>query len=128
MTTTDAIPLDHAPTELSGTYVLDPSHSRLGFVARHAMVTKVRGSFTDFTATAELDFEDPTRSSASVVIQAASIDTGQPQRDEHLRTNDFFDVPKFPTWTFRSTSVEVKGDDQFVLHGDLTVKGTTQPV
>jgi len=92
------------------------------------MVSKVRGSFTDFTATAELDFEDPTRSTVSVVIQAASIDTGQAQRDEHLRTNDFFDVPSFPTWTFTSTSVQPKGDDQFVLHGELTIKGTTQPV
>ena len=126
--TATALPADTTPAALSGTYVLDPAHTRIGFVARHAMVTKVRGSFSDFTATAELDFADPTRSTAEVVIQAASIDTGQAQRDEHLRTNDFFDVPSFPTWTFRSTSVEVKGDDQFVLHGDLTVKGTTQPV
>jgi len=124
--TTTAVP--STPATLSGTYVVDPSHSRIGFVARHAMVTKVRGSFPDFSATAELDFEDPTRSTASVTIQAASIDTGQPQRDEHLRTNDFFDVPSFPTWTFTSTSVEVTGDDEFVLHGNLTIKGTTQPV
>jgi len=116
------------PSALSGTWVVDPTHSRIGFVARHAMVTKVRGSFADFTATAELDFEDPSRSSATVEISAASIDTGQPQRDEHLRTNDFFDVPSFPTWTFTSTSVEVTTDDQFVLHGDLTIKGTTRPV
>ena len=116
------------PAGLTGTWTADPSHSRIGFVARHAMVSKVRGSFTDFTATLELDFEQPARSTASVVIQAASVDTGQAQRDEHLRTNDFFDVPSFPTWTFTSTSVEVKGDDEFVLHGDLTVKGTTRPV
>jgi len=92
------------------------------------MVSKVRGSFSDFTATAELDFEDPTRSTVAVVIQAASIDTGQAQRDEHLRTNDFFDVPSFPTWTFTSTSVEAKGEADVVLHGDLTIKGTTRPV
>jgi polyisoprenoid-binding protein YceI len=116
------------PAQLSGTYVIDPAHSRIGFVARHAMVTKVRGSFQEFTATAELDFADPSRSTASVEISAASIDTGQPQRDEHLRTNDFFDVPSFPTWTFTSTSVEAKGGDDLVLHGDLTVKGTTRPV
>ena len=126
MTTTTAAAT--APAALSGTYVLDPTHSRIGFVARHAMVTKVRGSFSDFTATAELDFADPSRSTASVEIAAASIDTGQPQRDEHLRTNDFFDVPSFPTWTFTSTSVEATSDDAFVLHGDLTIKGTTQPV
>ena len=125
MTTATPVPPGAA---LSGTYTLDPAHTRIGFVARHAMVTKVRGSFSDFTATAELDFEDPTRSTASVTIEAASIDTGQAQRDEHLRTNDFFDVPSFPTWTFTSTSVEAKGGDDFVLHGDLTIKGTTRPV
>ena len=116
------------PAALSGTYVLDPSHSRIGFVARHAMITKVRGSFGDFEANAHLDFTDPAKSSANVVIQVASIDTGSTQRDEHLRTNDFFDVPSFPTWTFTSTSVEAKGSDEFVLNGDLTIKGTTQPV
>jgi polyisoprenoid-binding protein YceI len=126
--TSTAAPTTPATSALNGTWTVDPSHSRVGFVARHAMVTKVRGSFSDFTATAELDFEDPTRSTATVTISAASIDTGQPQRDEHLRTNDFFDVPSFPTWTFTSTSVEVKGDDEFVLHGDLTIKGTTRPV
>ena len=126
--TSTAVPTTPAPAALSGSYVVDPSHSRIGFVARHAMVTKVRGSFSDFTATAELDFADPSRSTASVEIAAASIDTGQPQRDEHLRTNDFFDVPSFPTWTFTSTSVEIKDGDEFVLHGDLTVKGTTRPV
>jgi polyisoprenoid-binding protein YceI len=128
MTTTAEHTTTPAPLALNGTWTVDPSHSRVGFVARHAMVTKVRGSFSEFTATATLDFEDPTRSTASVQISAASIDTGQPQRDEHLRTNDFFDVPNFPTWTFTSTSVEVKGDAEFVLHGDLTIKGTTQPV
>ena len=116
------------PAALSGTYVLDPSHSRIGFVARHAMITKVRGSFGDFEASAHLDFTDPAKSSANVVIQVASIDTGSTQRDEHLRTNDFFDVPSFPTWTFTSTSVEAKGSDEFVLNGNLTIKGTTQPV
>jgi polyisoprenoid-binding protein YceI len=112
---------------LSGTYTLDPTHTRLGFVARHAMVTKVRGSFGEFEATADLDFTNPENSTAHVVIQVASIDTGQAQRDEHLRTNDFFDVPSFPTWTFASTRVETKGGD-FVLHGDLTIKDVTKPV
>jgi len=114
--------------DLSGTYILDPTHTRLGFVARHAMITKVRGSFGDFEATATLDFTDPTKSAANVTIQVASIDTGQAQRDEHLRTNDFFDVPSFPTWTFISTSVQVKGGDEFALHGDLTIKGVSQPI
>ena len=126
-------PTTATTADLSGTYVLDPTHTRIGFVARHAMVTKVRGSFGEFDASAQLNFEDPTRSTASVTIQVASIDTGQKQRDEHLRTNDFFDVPSFPTWTFTSTSVEAKaggggGGGEFVLHGDLTIKGTTRPV
>ena len=121
-------PAPTTPAELTGTYTLDPSHTRLGFVARHAMVTKVRGSFSDFEATAQLDFTDPTRSSATVVIQVASVDTGSAQRDVHLRTNDFFDVPSFPTWIFKSTRVEATGGDDFVLHGDLTIKGTTRPV
>ena len=125
MTSSTAVQI---PGYVVGTWDIDASHSTVGFSVRHMMVSKVRGSFTDFTATAELDFEDPTRSTVSVVIQAASIDTGQAQRDEHLRTNDFFDVPSFPTWTFTSTSVEATGDDAFVLHGDLTVKGTTRPV
>ena len=116
------------PTDLSGTYTLDPTHTRLGFVARHAMVTKVRGSFSDFEATADLDFTDPSTSSATVVIQVASVDTGQAQRDEHLRTNDFFDIPNHPTWTFTSTGVEVKGGDEFVLVGDLTIKDVTKSV
>ena len=116
------------PADLTGSYTLDPSHTRLGFTARHAMVTKVRGSFGDFEATANLDFTDPTQSSAKVTIQVASIDTGSTQRDEHLRTNDFFDVPSFPTWTFTSTSVEAKNGTELMLHGDLTIKGITQPI
>ena len=127
MTAPTSTPLT-TPADLSGTYVLDPTHTRIGFVARHAMVTKVRGSFGEFEASAHLDFADPTRSTASVTIQVASIDTGQKQRDEQLRSNDFFDVPSFPTWTFISTSVQAKDGDEFVLHGDLTIKGTTQPV
>ena len=123
MTTTTALD----PT-LTGTYALDPTHTRLGFVARHAMVTKVRGSFNEFEGTAHLDFSDPTRSAVQLTIQVASVDTRQPQRDEHLRTNDFFDVAQHPTITFTSTGVEPAGGDDFVLHGDLTIKGVTKPV
>ena len=98
-------PHDHRrppPASLTGTYSLDPTHSRIGFVARHAMVTKVRGSFNDFEGTAVLDGDDPSRSTASVTIQAASIDTRQAQRDEHLRSNDFLAMDEFPTITFVS--------------------------
>jgi polyisoprenoid-binding protein YceI len=120
-----------APTTtstLSGTYALDPAHSRLGFVARHAMVTKVRGSFEEFEGSAELSFEDPTKSSASLTFQVGSITTGNAQRDGHLRTNDFFDVEAYPVATFQSTSVRVIDDTTYEMVGDLTLKGVTKPV
>ena len=113
---------------LTGTYTLDPTHTRLGFVARHAMVTKVRGSFTDFVGTAVLDGEDPSRSHAEVTISVASVDTGNAQRDDHLRTNDFFDVANFPEIRFVSTQAESLGGDNYRLTGDLTIKGITKQV
>lgn len=121
-------PLTLTPAELSGTYDLDPAHSRIGFVARHAMVTKVRGSFDEYAGGLTLDFADPSRSSAHLTVEIASIDTRQPQRDEHLRTNDFFDAPSFPQMTFRSTAVEQTGEGEYRITGDLTIKGTTRPV
>ena len=117
-----------AVQELTGDYTLDPTHTRLGFVARHAMVTKVRGSFTEFAGTAHLDFQDPTNSSAQLTIQVPSISTGNGQRDDHLRTNDFFDAPTYPEITFVSTAVEVKDEESFRLVGDLTIKGVTKSV
>ena len=116
------------PADLSGSYAIDAAHSRIGFVARHAMVTKVRGAFTDFEGTATLDFADPAKSTAEIVIEVASIDTRQAQRDEHLRTNDFFDAATFPQITFRATRVEHVGGDDYRLTGDLTIKGVTKPV
>jgi len=104
------------------------AHSRLGFVARHAMVTKVRGSFDTFEGHAHLDAGDTSKSSAALTIQVASLTTGQEQRDAHLRTNDFFDVPTFPEITFWSTAVTAIGSDTFDMTGDLTVRGTTKPV
>jgi len=114
--------------DLTGDYTLDVAHTRLGFVARHAMVTKVRGAFTEFDGSAHLDFQDPTASTASITISVASISTGQNQRDQHLRNNDFFDAPTYPQITFRSTKVEAVGDDTYRLTGDLTIKGVTKPV
>jgi polyisoprenoid-binding protein YceI len=113
---------------LSGEYTLDPAHTRIGFVARHAMVTKVRGQFNEFDGKAYVDFEDPTRSSVELVVEAASVDTRNENRDGHLRTNDFFDVPNHPQITFSSTSVERIDDETFRVTGDLTIKGTTRPV
>ncbi|MDA8392111.1 MAG: YceI family protein [Actinomycetota bacterium] len=113
---------------LTGTYSLDPNHSRIGFVARHAMVTKVRGSFNDFRGTVTIDGENPSRSSAEVVIQVASIDTRNAQRDEHLRTNDFLAAEQYPQITFASTAVAAAGEGEFALSGDLTIRGVTRPV
>jgi polyisoprenoid-binding protein YceI len=130
MTETQATPVAvtvGAP-DITGDYVLDVAHSRLGFVARHAMVTKVRGAFNDFEGTAHLDGDDPTKSSASVSIEVASVDTRQPQRDDHLRNNDFFDAATYPKITFVSTSVEKLDEENFRMTGDLTIKNVTRPV
>jgi polyisoprenoid-binding protein YceI len=116
------------PADLTGDFVIDPTHSSIGFTARHAMVTKVRGTFEQFEGKARLDAANPAASTAEVVIQVASINTRQAQRDEHLRTNEFFDAPAFPEITFRSTGVQVLSPDTFALTGDLTVKGTTKSI
>jgi len=113
---------------LTGTYALDTTHSRLGFVARHAMVTKVRGAFNDFEGSATIDGADPGKSSVSITIDVASIDTRNAQRDDHLRTNDFLDVATYPKITFTSTSIEHNGGTEFLVTGDLTIKGVTRSV
>jgi polyisoprenoid-binding protein YceI len=112
----------------SGAYSIDPTHSRIGFVARHAMVTKVRGSFTKFNGSGLFDAETPSNSSLSVEIDATSIDTGNADRDGHLRSNDFFDMEHFPTITFTSTAVNALRGDIYRVVGDLTIKNVTQSV
>jgi polyisoprenoid-binding protein YceI len=112
----------------TGTYTVDGSHSRIGFVARHAMVTKVRGSFNDFAGTGYFDAEHPTSSHLQLVINAASIDTRNPDRDAHLRSNDFFDMETYPEITFSSTAVEQVDAEHYRVTGDLTIKGVTKPV
>jgi polyisoprenoid-binding protein YceI len=106
----------------TGTWTIDPTHSEVGFVARHLMVTKVRGSFADVTGTVEVA-DDLTRSVATVTIATASVTTGTADRDGHLRSTDFFDVETYPQITFTSTAFD--GD---TLTGDLTIKGITKPV
>ncbi|MEU5310088.1 YceI family protein [Streptomyces sp. NPDC021562] len=113
---------------LTGDYTIDPAHSTLGFVARHAMVTNVKGSFQDFEGTLHLDGEDPSKSTASLDIQMASITTGSPDRDGHLKSADFFKTDEFPTMTFRSTKAEALGDEDYRITGDLTILGVTKPV
>lgn len=115
-------------TSATGTYTIDPTHSRIGFVARHAMVTKVRGSFDEFEGTGFFDAEAPERSQLSVTIQVASIDTRNADRDAHLRSNDFFDMAQFPTITFRSTSVSALDSDTYRVAGELTIKGVTKAI
>lgn len=114
-------------TELTGSWTIDPTHSRIGFVARHAMVTKVRGSFNDFSGTATTG-ENLADAAIEVSINVASIDTRNADRDGHLRTGDFFDAEQYPTITFRSTQVEAVDAETLRVTGDLTIKDTTKPV
>ncbi len=116
-----------ALNELNGTYVLDPSHSTFSFVTRHAMVTKVRGSFEEFEGAAAVDGANPANSKLDVTIEAGSITTRNADRDAHIRSPDFFDVENHPTWTFMGTDFAVKGDTVEVT-GDLTIKDTTRPI
>jgi polyisoprenoid-binding protein YceI len=114
-------------SDLAGTYTIDPSHTRIGFVARHAMVTKVRGAFNEFEGSAIVDANLPA-SSVDLTIQAASIDTRNEQRDGHLRSSDFLAMEEFPTITFASTAVEQVGATSVAITGDLTIKGVTSSI
>ena len=111
----------------AGTYAIDPAHTEVGFIARHLIGTKVRGRFTDVTGTFTVA-ERPEDSSVEAVVQAASIHTNQAQRDDHLRTNDFLDVPNHPTLTLRSTGLRRVDDAHWVLTADLTIRGVTKSV
>ncbi|MBX7160609.1 MAG: YceI family protein [Acidimicrobiia bacterium] len=112
----------------TGTYTIDAAHSRVGFVARHAMITKVRGSFDEFEGSGFFDADDPANSSLQLTIQAASIDTRNADRDAHLRSNDFLDMENFPEVTFVSTAVAQVDPETYEVTGDLTIKGVTKPV
>jgi len=114
-------------TGYAGTWVIDPTHSRLGFEARHAVITKVRGHFADFTGTIVVDPSDVSASSASVSAQITSIDTGNADRDGHLRSADFFDVDKNPELTFTATKFSGTGD-VFTVSGDLSINGVTNNI
>ena len=116
-----------ALTDISGDYVLDTTHSRLGFVARHAMVTKVRGAFKEWEGTAHIDAANPSASSVKLAIRTASVDTGVADRDGHLTSGDFFDAAAYQEITFDSTAVTRDGDE-WSITGDLTIKDVTKPV
>ncbi|MET8948463.1 YceI family protein [Streptomyces sp. NPDC004542] len=113
---------------LTGEYTIDPSHTTIGFVARHAMVTNVKGKFLDFSGTLHLDGSDPSKSTASLDVTMESIDTGNADRDGHLKSADFFKTDEFPTMTFRSTKAEALGGDDYRVTGDLSILGVTKPL
>jgi polyisoprenoid-binding protein YceI len=107
---------------------LDPAHTTIEFTAKHMMITTVRGRFKQWSASIDLDEEHPERSHVEVEIEAASLDSNQPQRDAHLKSADFLDVQNYPTLTFKSTRVEQLSETTGKLYGDLTIRGVTRPV
>ncbi len=119
--------VDGRSVPAAGTWVVDAAHSTVEFVARHLMVTKVRGRFTDYDATITIA-DDPAASSVAVTIQTASVSTGDEGRDGHLTSPDFFDAATYPTLSFTSTKVTPVGSDAWKVDGDLTVKDVTKPV
>lgn len=106
----------------------DPSHSSVQFVARHMMISKVRGEFEKFTVDLNLDMDNPENSSVEARIDANSINTREPQRDAHLRSPDFLNAAEYPELVFKSTRVERTGENTAKVHGDLTIRGVTRPV
>ncbi|GGZ14744.1 polyisoprenoid-binding protein [Streptomyces nitrosporeus] len=119
---------DPSLAALTGEWVIDPAHSRIGFSVRHAMVTTVRGSFTEYDSRLYFDGRDPSRSRARIVIHTASVDTGVEQRDAHLVGRDFLDARSYPRMSFTSGAVEQAGKDVFRMTGDLTIRDTARPV
>jgi polyisoprenoid-binding protein YceI len=111
----------------TGTWTVDASHSSVDFRVKHLGISTVRGSFREFEGSLEIG-EDITSSKVTGKIKAASIDTGEPKRDEHLRSADFFDADTYPEITFESTSIEVIDEDEFHVTGNLTMHGVTKPI
>jgi polyisoprenoid-binding protein YceI len=129
MTQTVSILRTHDDREIpvAGVYAIDPMHSTVEFIGRHLMITKVRGRFTDVSGTITID-DEPEKSHVEVELQVASVDTGIPDRDGHLRSADFFDADEFPTITFKSTKVEAGKSGTWDVTGDLTVRDVTRPI
>ncbi|MFD3497861.1 YceI family protein [Streptomyces sp. NPDC058676] len=119
---------DPALASLTGEWVIDPAHSRIGFSVRHAMVTTVRGAFTEYQSRLYFDGRDPARSQAEIILNTASVDTGVEQRDAHLAGRDFLDARNHPRMRFTSTAVQLAGTDVYRMTGDLTIKNSTRPV
>ncbi|GHG92396.1 YceI family protein [Streptomyces rubradiris] len=126
--TSRGVALDPALQALTGRWTIDRPHSHIGFSVRHAMVTTVRGAFTDYDSTLYFDGAQPSESRADLVIRVASVDTGVQQRDAHIIGADFFDARQYPEMTFHSTSTVHEGGETFRMTGDLTIRGVTRPV
>ncbi|MFJ1967588.1 YceI family protein [Streptomyces sp. NPDC087903] len=120
--------LDPALAALTGEWAIDPAHSRIGFSVRHAMVTTVRGAFTEYQSRLYFDGRDPARSRAEIVLSTVSVDTGVEQRDAHLIGRDFLDAAAYPRMRFISTAVQMAGSDVYRMTGDLTIKDVARPV
>ncbi|MFG2780045.1 YceI family protein [Streptomyces prunicolor] len=119
---------DPTLAELTGEWMIDPAHSRIGFSVRHAMVTTVRGSFAEYKSRLYFDGRNPARSQAEIVVSTGSVDTGVEQRDAHLVGRDFLDSATFPQMRFASTAVQMAGNDVYRMLGDLTIKDVTRPI
>ena len=111
-----------------GNWQLDPYHTQVEFSAKHLGMMTVRGHFDEVSTTADIDPEHPEKASVEATISTASIRTNNPTRDNDIRSSNFLEVDKYPTMTFKSTSIEPAGPDHYELTGDLTIKGTTRPV
>lgn len=123
-----AQPAKIAPADLTGTWKVDQSHSEIGFSVTHLGVSKTRGRFKQFDATFQVDGVKQEKSSVEAIIQVTSIDTANDNRDNHLRSKDFFDVATYPTITFKSTSIKKSKSGEYICYGDLTMHGVTKPV
>ncbi|UUU30577.1 YceI family protein [Streptomyces sp. CA-210063] len=121
-------PTDPALAMLTGEWMIDAAHSRIGFSVRHALVTTVRGAFTEYQSRLYFDGRDPARSRAEIVLSTASVDTGVEQRDAHLVGRDFLDAANYPRMRFVSTAVRLVGNDVYRMAGELTIKNSTRPV
>lgn len=119
--------LDTATAVPTGTWVVDPAHSKVGFAVRHMGIATVRGEFTEFEGSLEIG-DDLTTATARGTVKAASVDTNEPQRDAHLRSADFFDADAHPELSFASTRIEAIDEDTFRITGDLTMRGVTNEI
>ena len=115
------------PGYVAGTWTIDPVHSEVSFVVRHMMVSKVRGRFDKFEGTI-VTAPDPLQSSVTATVELSSVNTGEPNRDNHIRSADFFEAEQHPEVKFKSTSIERTGDGRYLVRGDLTMRGTTRPI